>query len=470
MKGRRFIVTWLWMLALLLSGCFNPGYGAGGFLCEKGGCPPGYGCTCQQGKSVCIKGAPDSPCNKGADLGLDGPPKGDGPSGFHCAAIEEVVEEGLAGPATFDLTLDKNGNPFVVYADVYSSLHTKSKKRQDTSWPAKGIMVTALKTSRMAAAINQRDHLSVAFSAIGASSGTKPTIHHTYMDLANITGGWQGLKNLDKDMGVEDLDLVGSLTEGTILHLMVTGNTVTTDTPHVLVVELKPPGGSGPYSAVEICKMSGGHFASPRLAMGKHQGSLFTATALHDEDSQAWHVTRFTHGAVVGCVTPSTVKGAALSSPLALAVDSTGSTHLAYSQVETSSQKQKQGGLSCGVWPGSISSPPNTLPRVRHTAFVDSLSVDLVVAPGDRSCATFWEYNDKKNVLELKISCMASKASPHNWTDSMVIDTIDVPVSEFKGYATHAMVDQAGMVHVAYLHHTMKPSERFSVRYTQCKP
>lgn len=464
MKGRRFIVTWLWMLALLLSGCFNPGYGAGGFLCEKGGCPPGYGCTCQQGKSVCIKGAPDSPCNKGADLGLDGP------SGHMCDAIEEVVDEGLSGPATFDLTLDKNGNPFVVYADVYSSLHTKSKKRQDTSWPAQGMMVTALKTSRMAAAINQQDHLSVAFSAIdAASSGTKPTIHHTYLDLMDTTSGWQGLSNLDKDMGVEDLDLVGSLTEGSTLHLMVTGNTVAAGAPHVLVMELKPPAGGGPYNATPICKLPGGHFSSPRLTMGKHQGSLFTATALHDEDSKAWHVTRFAHGAV-GCLTPSTIKGVALSSPLALAADGNGDTHLAYSQVETSSQKQKMGGLSCGVWPGSISSPPTNLPRVRQNVFVDSLSMDLVLAQGDRPCVTFWEYNDKKNVLELKISCMASKSSPFTWTDSAVVDTIDVPVSEFKGYATHSVVDKGGMVHVAYQHHTMKPSEKFSVRYTTCKP
>jgi hypothetical protein len=61
-------------LSLIVGGCFSPDLKDGGFRCNKSGeCPSGFTCVSEGADKVCRKDGSKSP-----DIGLDGPPSGEG--------------------------------------------------------------------------------------------------------------------------------------------------------------------------------------------------------------------------------------------------------------------------------------------------------------------------------------------------------------------------------------------------------
>ena len=137
----------VWMIPLLavglLSTCFNPDYGDGGFLCNHGNhdCPDGYTCLPDEGQLRCVKGpkAPDR--GPGKDIGpppLDLPPpdlrhqEGTAPDQGPLPVLQCSGGPGLKslagvlkGPQSFDLVVDKNKQLHVVFIDSVGYLRVR---------------------------------------------------------------------------------------------------------------------------------------------------------------------------------------------------------------------------------------------------------------------------------------------------------------------------------------------------------
>jgi hypothetical protein len=202
---RSVITIALLAFAVLVSACFSPNYGEGGFKCSNNTCPEGYTCVQEAASKVCRKkGAipqPDRALDTTrppdqrpgdrltvVDVGPDQKIKVDGPKpdGVLPSCAIELVAGGnlLKNAQSFDLALDNSNIPHAVFVDVANKMLQHSARKGVNSWSPDPSNFTG--ADQVSAAISNDgggDRLHIVYRAI---DGTVARPWHTYRGITPL--------------------------------------------------------------------------------------------------------------------------------------------------------------------------------------------------------------------------------------------------------------------------------------------
>lgn len=454
----------LLFILLLPAGCFTPDYGDGGFLCAEGVCPSGYGCVCSSGKSRCQKGAADSPC-----ITADGGPReggGDGPpSGpVICSQYKEVSGELMLGVGTFDLALDKVGNPVLVWINNKGEMFAGSPDLKASAWPLKGLLHPKTGNQIVAAAVNASAQLHITFPS-QAKSGIGISLWHDYIDLNGAPFTWSGATEIVQTDTVE-VSLAGSPTLSSSLYLAATEKVPVSGGASRLVGRLSP--GTSGYTYTPVCSHSTAlnmTYRAPRVTMGTRQagGDPHIALSFHEAKTPAWDLATLKVGDN-NCPTWYPFTSVKKDSPAPVALDGLGGVQVAWSPAGNS--LRGLGKLKWLIWGPSTSITQGSETTVMDNEIVDPRSLSLAIR-NHQPCIATWEYLAMPSQTDLRVTC---GESPKEWKPSTVIDTMDLTPSQYKGYQTRMMVDAQGKLHLAYMvHKEQTGTPAVSLRYVSCE-
>lgn len=441
------------------TGCFTPEYGGGGFLCAEGLCPQGYGCICSGGKSRCEKGAADSPCilpdgQVTKKDGGDGPPPG---GAVICSAYKEVSDELMLGAGTFDMALDRAGNPVLVWVTNKGAIAAGNPDLKATAWPLKGLIHPTAKTQTVAAAINNKDHLSIVFPN-PAKSGTGVSLWHDTVKLGGAPFTWTGANEVSTE-DMSEVALAGAPGHSTDIYLAATEK----GGKRKLVARLTEA--AGVYSYSPVCtKTTTGAYHAPHVVMGKHKGSdIQVGLSFHDAGNKNWELSSLKVGAK-GCPTDYPLTATDKDSPAAMAFDGLGGLQIAWGLGDNA--QRSLGPLKWIIWPTDAAINKGSETTIQANTIVDPRSISLAMRKSE-PCIASWEYIASPSRTDLRISC---SDGPKNWKPTTIIDTIQVGDAQYRGYPTRLMTDAGGKLHLAYMVHKIDGStDKVSLRYVSCE-
>ncbi len=208
--------------ALALTGCFNPDYGKGGFLCSgtNAPCPEGY--KCHEAEGICRKIGYKPPFkdlgeDSGKDPGKDsGPPPKDLLIG-QCTAVE-VVKDVSSSEMSWVLALDHASKlPRIFFLDRNGFMHVAVLK---DNWNDQQIKLasTSQKADRLTGAVDSEGNSVLVFAEASNTSNPRPRVLWRKGD----SGAWTGAMEVDAKFKVATEGLAMD-TDGTNTFLAVTG-------------------------------------------------------------------------------------------------------------------------------------------------------------------------------------------------------------------------------------------------------
>ena len=468
------------LAAGLLSTCFNPDYGDGGFLCNHGSqnCPDGYQCLLDEGQMRCVKGPKAQDMGPGQDIPpppLDMPPwdrtPQDGPvsdQGIPVLACSGGVNRTFAGvlkgPQSFDLVVDNYHQLHAVFIDSSGYLRVMYPDGVK-SWSASK-QNGQVKAALVAGGVDNENRVHVVYA------DEKKALRAATIKTAGMGNGLWSVqpKKVHDFLEVMSVDLDRNRSPYEYLYYVAHGlDTTRSNKPQLIIGRVTAKFDSFTYN--NFCDTNPADMQYPRVAAwttsGKASDHGGVSFFLKSSGYQFGYFDRSTSSCPP--FTQYVMKGTPTPAPLAM--------DTANNKIQISLSTQVTGfasleaDLNYASWDGVSTSPIVPQPLLKK-AVVDPLSVHMAThAATNLTCLAFFMLKADKG-RALRIICRSPTKSQwaisNAFADISMLDYQNMHSRQATGVRLDLGRGSTPEVHLAYV--TPGTATNYSLKYFSCTP